>query len=349
MRQNQFILETHMSLIYRRRKGQPGFTHFLNDYWGEIKPFLKRVKKKRNVIPMLFLKTIEWSIYRWYKTPIRRFYGIKGNELIYMITRRCNERCSKCGIWKTPELDSERIHINEFLKCMQSLYHNLYQVTLTGGEPLLFKDEVLSIAEESRRLDIPLITVTNGTLLSEDFLLRYWQLKHVLVISLDTLEKSKWADFRGRDSFDTVMNNIHLSKKILGDRLRIQSVFAYESQEDIPKIKDFCEKLGIQHVIQPYMDFGGIWHNSNLIAQSKNDIPCAARKNICVYNNGDVVKCFDHHRIPLAKEALGNIVKEDIITILCKKRSTEVSKIMKTCNYPCKMLSCNIPNQVYLS
>jgi sulfatase maturation enzyme AslB (radical SAM superfamily) len=50
-----------------------------------------------------------------------------------------------------------------------------------------------------------------------------------------------------------------------------------------------------------------------------NDTPCAARKNICVYPNGDVVKCFDHRRIPLAKEPLGNIGRQDIIEILINK------------------------------
>ncbi len=101
--------------------------------------------------------------------------------------------------------------------------------------------------------------------------------------------------------------------------------------------------MGIRHVSQPYMDFGGVWQEAKQISENKNDIVCAARKNICIYPNGDVVKCFDHYRIPIAEKPLGNIGKEDIIPILCKKRSTEISKIMKTCNYPCKNLSCNKP------
>lgn len=104
-----------MSLIYRRRANQPSFTHVFNDYMGEIKPFIKRINKKHLLIPLVILKSMEWSIYRWYKTPIRRFYGVKGNELIYMITKRCNERCAKCGIWQTPEKDSEHIDISIFI------------------------------------------------------------------------------------------------------------------------------------------------------------------------------------------------------------------------------------------
>lgn len=336
-----------MSLIYRRRANQPSFTHVINDYFGEIKPFVKRINRKYLILPLVVLKTIEWSIYRWYKTPIRRFYGVKGNELIYLITKRCNERCAKCGIWRNPEPDNQHIDISIFINSLKTLHENLYQVTLTGGEPLLFIKDVITIAEESRKYDIQLITVTNGTLITEDFLRKYAELKHILVISVDTLEKEKWIDFRGKDSYEIVMKNIKLSKKILGKNLQIQSVLAEESITDIPKIKTFCKEFEIKHVTQPYMDFGGVWSKPKKINENKSNFACAARKNICIYPNGDVVKCFDHHRIFLAKEPLGNIVKEDIIQILCKKRSTEVSKIMKTCNFPCKQLSCNVPEIIY--
>lgn len=337
-----------MSLIYRRKANQPSLMHVVNDYLGEIKPFAKRIDKKYLKLPLVFLKTLEWSIYRWYKTPIRRFYGVKGNELIYMMTKRCNEKCAKCGIWKTPEPDSEHIDISIFINCLKTLHENLYQVTLTGGEPLLFMHDVLTIAEESRKHDIQLITVTNGTLITEEFLKKYAELDHILVISLDTLEKEKWFDFRGNHGFERVMSNIKLSKKILGKNFQIQSVLASETVEDIPKIKAFCKEMSIKHVTQSYMDFGGVWNDATATETKRStDFACAARKNICIYPNGDVVKCFDHRRIPLAKEPLGNIAKEDIIQILCKKRSTEVSKIMKTCNLPCKNLSCNVPEIIY--
>ena len=336
-----------MSLIYRIKKSQPGITHGINDYLGEMRPFVKRVKKPHLVIPLLFLKTIEWSIYRWYKTPIRRFYGVKGNELIYMITNACNDRCPKCGIWERPEPQSQHLMVSHFIKCLNRLHHNLYQVTLTGGEPLIFKKDVMLIAEEAKKLSVPMVIVTNGRFLDEAFLNRYKELGHILVISVDSIEEGKWNEFRGRKNFHIVMPKIMLAKQILGDNLRIQSVLAKESAEEIPKVIAFCKQHNIQHNIQFNQDFGGNWKNAMPdIVDYNNDTPCAARKNICIYPNGDVVKCFDHRRIPLAKEPLGNIAKQDIIEILCTKRSTEISKIMKTCNLPCKNMSCNKPQSL---
>lgn len=333
-----------MSLIYRRKSNDPSFTHVIYDYIGEMKPFIKRVRKPHLLLPMVLFKSIEWGIYRWYKTPIRRFYGVKGNELIYMITNACNDRCPKCGIWERPEPRDQHLMIEHFINCLKRLHHNLYQVTLTGGEPLIFKKDVMLIAEEAKKLNVPMVTITNGRFLEEAFLTRYKELGHILVISVDSVERDKWNEFRGRKNFDIVMPKIMLAKEILGDQLRIQSVLSKESAEEIPKVRDWCKQHGIQFNIQYNQDFGGTW--TNAISEEvnyDNDTPCAARKNICIYPNGDVVKCFDHRRIPLAKEPLGNIAKKDIIEILCTKRSTEVSKIMKTCNLPCKNMSCNKP------
>jgi hypothetical protein len=88
------------------------------DYYGEIASFARRIDRRSVAVPLVLLKSVEWGIYRWYKTPIRRFYGVKGNEFIYMITRRCSDRCAKCGIWKTPEPDSEHLPIEHFINCL---------------------------------------------------------------------------------------------------------------------------------------------------------------------------------------------------------------------------------------
>jgi MoaA/NifB/PqqE/SkfB family radical SAM enzyme len=334
-----------MSLIYKLKENNPGITHAIYDYLGEIRPFAKRVDRWYLVAPLVLLKSIEWSIYRWYKASTRRFYGVKGNELIYMITNACNDRCPKCGIWERPEPRDQHLMISHFIKCLNRLHHNLYQVTLTGGEPLLFKKDVMLIAEEAKKLDVPMVIVTNARFVDEEFLTRYKVLGHILVISVDSVEREKWNEFRGKKNFDIVMPKIMLAKEILGDQLRIQSVLSKESAAEIPKVIEWCKQQGIQHNTQLNQDFGGHWknHAASEKVNYDNDTPCAARKNICIYPNGDVVKCFDHRRIPLAKEPLGNIGREDILEILCTRRSTEVSKIMKTCNLPCKNMSCNKP------
>lgn len=182
-----------MSLIYDLKMKRPGIARAFRDYLGEIRHFARRVENPVIWVPMVTLKSIEWSIYRWYKTPLRRFYGVKSNELIYMITNACNDRCPKCAIWKHPEPKNQHLDVSHFLHCLERLHHNLYQVTLTGGEPLLFRRDVVKIADEAHRLGVPMVMVTNGRGLDEPFLTRYQQQGHVLVVSVDSITSRSWA------------------------------------------------------------------------------------------------------------------------------------------------------------
>ena len=84
----------------------------------------------------------------------------------------------------------------------------------------------MRIAEEAARLQVPLMVVTNGTLLTEKFLADYRALGHKLTVSIDTLDREKWHDFRGRDHYDLVFTNVEIACRILGDNLLIQSVLA---------------------------------------------------------------------------------------------------------------------------
>ena len=61
------------------------------------------------------------------------------------------------------------------------------------------------IAEEAKKLNVPMVIVTNGRFLDEAFLNRYKELGHILVISVDSVDREKWNEFRGRKNFDIVM------------------------------------------------------------------------------------------------------------------------------------------------
>jgi MoaA/NifB/PqqE/SkfB family radical SAM enzyme len=188
--------------------------------------------------------------------------------------------------FENSEPNDQLMKVHYFINCLKSLHHNLYQVTLTGGEPLLFKNDVLLIAEEAYKFKVPMVTISNGRFLNEYFLNKYKYFGHTLVISVDSIEKQKWNEFRGRNNFAIVMPKIMLSKQILGDNLRIQSVLSKESADEIPKVIDFCKKHNIHHNIQLNQDFGGKWTNLKRLTSIITTLLLVLHeKIICIYPN----------------------------------------------------------------
>lgn len=310
----------------------------IRDFTGYVTPFIDRIDEWYNIPPFLFLKTIEYSIYKFYEPRNESWRNYK-YELIFKISSRCTDRCPKCGVWKQPEYS--RVSIERVIQTVRSIGRNLWSVTITGGEPLLFMNDVLRLSEVTAEMGIPTTIVTNGFLITEEFLQRVRALKRNLFISIDTIDERRWVQFRGRHHYKKVMENLARAVEIVGENLSVQSVLAQETVNDVPLVADFCLSQGISHHIQNYQDFGGIWHPTKPIQNENNPVPCSAWLNICLLPNGDVVKCFDHVRIPSAREPLGNINTDSIESIFGNQRTAEITRIMRRCNLPCKMLRCN--------
>lgn len=311
----------------------------LRDWAGYIRPFTRSVPISL-LVPMVALKTVEYAIYK--SRPRQITSTRRKTQLIYMITSRCTDRCPKCGIWKRPEPADSRVGVDAVLRAIKEVVRELGCVTITGGEPLLYSEEVLAVANLCKAERVPLAVVTNATQLTSAAVLGLDYPGNTIVVSLDTVSEQAWADFRGRNHFQQVMHNVRNAHNLLRfAELRVQTVLAQETVEHVAGVRAFCEQLQIAHQIQPYMDFGGSWNPTKDSCKGLPSSPCAAWRNICIYPNGDVVRCFDHTRIPEAKHPLGNITDQSLDAILCSRRSSVVTNLMKRCALPCKTLSCN--------
>lgn len=313
----------------------------VKEYAGYVAPLLQRVRRKRHVPVMLALKTIEWAVYRWYEPVETRRYGEDEIwQLLYQITSRCTDRCEKCGIWSRREVVVDRVELHHVERCLDGLAGRLGSFTVTGGEPLLYKAEVLRLARRAEELRVPMTLVTNATLADEEFVREYAALGHSLVISIDTLDEVKWRRFRGQDNRAVVWTNVERAIQELGPRLKVQSVLAAETASDVEIVAAWCRSIGVEHAVQPWMDFGGGWGPAQAGKQARSD-SCEAWRNVCIYPNGDVVRCFDHQRLDVARAPLGNLKRDRIEDLLQSPRALEVTAAMRSCQLPCGQLSCN--------
>lgn len=112
------------------------------------------------------------------------------------LTFRCNLRCRMCGQWgdrgitrkKGSSGSEEELTIEEYRKLLSDLYPFRPNITLFGGEPLLYK-ECLELVRMIKEKKLHVCLITNGTLLrSYAYKLVQYGLDE-LNISLDGPEK----------------------------------------------------------------------------------------------------------------------------------------------------------------
>ena len=268
-------------------------------------------------------------------------------NLYYLISFACNERCTKCHHWAirpafTP-LDSSLV-----AQAINSL-PDLTEFCIVGGEPLLFRDRIISLLTAIKNHPCRTVLITNGVLMDAAFIDRISRLKIHIVVSIDTVDRKHWQFVRGRDTMDTVLGNLRYARNVLRpDQLSIQSVLAQETKKYLADVRALADELGVYHSIQDYMaeGFGGEW--TAMPAHEKrvpeNEICHAAGRNLSVLPNGDVFTCFQQSWMPGCQKPLGNLARDQISEIISCDYATGVQAAMRQCNLPCKVLKCNQRN-----
>ncbi len=268
-------------------------------------------------------------------------------NLYYLISFACNERCTKCHHWAirpafTP-LDSSLV-----AHAINSL-PDLTEFCIVGGEPLLFRDRIISLLTAIKNHPCRTVLITNGVLMDAAFIDRISRLKIHIVVSIDTVDRKHWQFVRGRDTMDTVLGNLRYARNVLRpDQLSIQSVLAQETKKYLADVRALADELGVYHSIQDYMaeGFGGEW--TAMPAHEKrvpeNEICHAAGRNLSILPNGDVFTCFQQSWMPGCQKPLGNLTRDQIAGMISNEYATGVQAAMRQCNLPCKVLKCNQRN-----
>lgn len=268
-------------------------------------------------------------------------------NLYYLISFACNERCTKCHHWAirpafTP-LDSSLV-----AHAINSL-PDLTEFCIVGGEPLLFRDRIISLLTAIKDHPCRTVLITNGVLMDAAFIDRIARLKIHIVVSIDTVDRKQWQFVRGRDTMDIVLGNLRYARSVLRpDQLSLQSVLAQETKNYLADVRALADELGVYHSIQDYMaeGFGGGW--TAMPAQEKrvpeNAICHAAGRNLSILPNGDVFTCFQQSWMPGCQKPLGNLARDQIAAMISSDYAVGVQAAMRQCNLPCKVLKCNQRN-----
>lgn len=151
------------------------------------------------------------------------------------VTDRCNLRCVYC----MPEEGVENVthnailNFDEILRICRLLAKNgLKKVKITGGEPLVRRG-VANLIKQIKDIEgIESVTITtNGVLLTEQYHNLVGAGVDSITVSLDTLDREKYAQLTRRDEIVRVLKGIALAQKENQVRLKINVVPVYGLDE----------------------------------------------------------------------------------------------------------------------
>jgi len=128
------------------------------------------------------------------------------------LTDKCNFRCLYCMPDENMQFwPQERLMQTEEIIAIARLFVSLgvRKIRLTGGEPLVRKDAP-AIITALAQLPIELTMTTNGVLLDQCLDVLVAAGVRSLNVSLDTLDREKFAVLTRRDQFERVWQNIQL-------------------------------------------------------------------------------------------------------------------------------------------
>ena len=202
-------------------------------------------------------------------SPCLDRFGRRINYLRLSVTDRCNLRCAYCSRTQRdfiPHL--EILSYEEHLELISAARRlGVDKVRLTGGEPFARKDFLTFLQRIMARFpDLDLRLTTNGTLIPE----KMQQLKDIglsrLNISLDTLDRQRYAQLCGRDLFPEVWRSIENGLDAgLGIKINVVAMRGVNDDE----LKGFLElvrryPLDVRFIeFMPLTDTGD-WDNSRV-------------------------------------------------------------------------------------
>ncbi|MFO8083333.1 MAG: radical SAM protein [Desulfobacterales bacterium] len=90
--------------------------------------------------------------------------NIPPGQLVIQFTNHCNAKCPQCGMRITNKIGRNRIPVKDVKRIIDAaVRRNIQSISFTGGEPLLFIDDLVELIGHAKQAGIPMIrTGTNG-------------------------------------------------------------------------------------------------------------------------------------------------------------------------------------------
>ena len=202
-------------------------------------------------------------------------FGRVIRDLRISVTDRCNFRCTYCMPEEGMEwLNRDDVLSFEEIERISALFVQRFGVEgirLTGGEPTV-RAGIVTLVEKLSHLGVDLAMTTNAsrlTALAGD--LKAAGLRR-LNISLDTLDRSRFAEMTRRDELDRVLAGIDAARDAGFDPVKVNAVIERGVNDDeIVDLARFGRERGVEVRFIEFMplDASGEWGNDKVVGQDE--------------------------------------------------------------------------------
>ena len=188
-----------------------------------------------------------------------------GRQISYLrlaVTDRCNLRCQYCMPAKGIDIvdRKELLSYKEMYRIVRVLSElGVRKLRLTGGEPFVRKDFINFLESLSFNKNIEEVNITTNGALIDRYIERLESLKiKTINLSIDSLQRNKFAEITRRDVFEDVFRTFELLDK---SKLNLKLNTVVQSGFNTDEIYDFIElsktrNIGVRFIEE--MPFNGI-------------------------------------------------------------------------------------------
>ncbi len=179
------------------------------------------------------------------------------------ITDRCDLRCAYCMPERMTFLPRKDVLSLEELHdlALGFIDRGISKIRLTGGEPLVRRDMMELVRALGRRIGHgleELTLTTNGTRLTEFADQLYDAGVRRINVSLDTLDRAKFAELTRRDSLPQVLEGL-AAAKAAGLRVKLNTVaLKGVNQPELPRLISWAHEQGFDITLIEVMPLGEV-------------------------------------------------------------------------------------------
>lgn len=163
--------------------------------------------------------------------------------VMFETTLHCNMKCGYCAIWQNQQPEDRAVRDKVFARMDEAADFGVFAWSFSGGEPLM-NSHMADYIDYASRKGFYTSMPTNGLALKK-FAEACAKLDQ-LEVSIDTLDREKFAKRRGIDGLPTILAALdYLQGKYEHHAIQINAAVDLDNLEDLPALAKYCTERGM--------------------------------------------------------------------------------------------------------